>query len=71
MRLYSCTSHHIARPPGSPCELQTKLLKEGYEGDNIGGNFIGFIKGDTRSLDHGSYDGLDKLSCGGDQGGLV
>ena len=36
-------------------EPQSKLLKGGYIGDYIG-TTIGVIKGDTRSLDNGSYE---------------
>ena len=35
------------------CSLNS--LKEGYIGDYIGDYIIGAIKGDTRSLDYGSY----------------
>ena len=35
-------------------ELWSKLLKGGYIGDYIG-TTIGVIKGDTRSLDNGTY----------------
>ena len=37
-----------------PYELESKLLKGGYIGDNIGVFFVGDLKGDTRSLDNGS-----------------
>ena len=35
-------------------------LKGGYIGDHIGGS-IGVIKGDTRSLDYGSYEERRKV----------
>ena len=38
-------------------ELSSKLLKGGYIGDYIG-TIVGVIKGDTRSLDYGSYGGF-------------
>ena len=39
-----------------PYELQSKLLKGEYIGDSIGEYIGGSLRGDTRSLDGGSYN---------------
>ena len=36
-------------------EFLSKLLKGGHIGDYIGDDILGVLKGDTRSLDNGSY----------------
>ena len=50
----------VASPEGPSTqksyEPESKLLKRGYMRDYVGEHYIlGVIKGDTRSLDHGSY----------------